>query len=254
VADYLLGALDRGGVAIVIATPEHRREFETRLGQAGVNLAAARGDGSYVALDAGQTLAELTAADGLDGAAFGRVIGGVIRRAAASGRAVRAFGELVALLWEDGLVNDAVQLEEMWEELAGRHPFSLFCGYRADSVTRDVEAFADVCRLHEEIVGSRSGTTRTLAVSREAHAERLGSRRPDHRCRPGGDRTRRQRHPARPFRLHRRLVHARRHAAHLGPRRGRAGQRRAAGRPAARPGGGGRAGQPVGSRVARERR
>jgi hypothetical protein len=168
VADYLLGALDRGGVAIVIATPEHRREFETRLGQAGVNLAAARGDGSYVALDAGQTLAELTAADGLDGAAFGRVIGGVIRRAAASGRAVRAFGELVALLWEDGLVNDAVQLEEMWEELAGRHPFSLFCGYRADSVTRDVEAFADVCRLHEEIVGSRSGTTRTFAFSREA--------------------------------------------------------------------------------------
>jgi hypothetical protein len=77
---------------------------------------------------------------------------------------------MVALLWDDGLVNDAVRLEEMWEELGGRHPFSLFCGYRADSVTRDIDAFAEVCRLHGEIVGSRSGTARTFAFSREAPA------------------------------------------------------------------------------------
>ena len=59
---------------------------------------------------------------------------------------------MVALLWDDGLVNDAVQLEAMWEELGRRHPFSLFCGYRADSVTRDIGAFAEVCRLHGEIL------------------------------------------------------------------------------------------------------
>src|SRR6266550_3582940 len=107
VTDYLLGALDSGGAAIVIATPEHRRAFETRLRQAG-----------------------------LDSAAFDRVIGAVIRRAAVGGRAVRAFGEMVALLWDDALVTDALQLEALWEELAARHPFSLFCAYRADSVTR----------------------------------------------------------------------------------------------------------------------
>jgi hypothetical protein len=42
VTDYLLGALDSEGVAVVIVTPEHRREFETRLGRAGVDLAAAQ--------------------------------------------------------------------------------------------------------------------------------------------------------------------------------------------------------------------
>ena len=170
VTDYLLGALAGGGVAIVIATPEHRREFETRLGQARVDLAAARDNGSYLAWDAAQTLSELMAADQLDGAAFDRVIGTVIAAAGANGRPVRAFGEMVALLWDDGLVNDAVQLEAMWEELGGRYPFSLFCGYRADSVTSDMDAFAEVCRLHEEIVGSRSGTARPFAFSREAPA------------------------------------------------------------------------------------
>jgi hypothetical protein len=170
VTDYLLGALDGGGVAVVIATPEHRREFETRLGQAGVDLAAARDDGSYLALDAAQALSELMAADQLDSAAFDRVIGTVIAAAGAAGRPVRAFGEMVALLWDDGLVNDAIQLEAMWEELGGRYPFSLFCGYRADSATSDMDAFAEVCRLHGEIVGCRSVTARTFAFSREEPA------------------------------------------------------------------------------------
>ena len=170
VTGYLLGALASAGVAIVIATPEHRREFETRLGQAGVDLAAARDDGSYLALDAGQTLSELMAAGKLDGAAFDRVIGTVIAAAGAGGRPVRAFGEMVALLWDDGLVNDALQLEAMWEELGGRYPFSLFCGYRADSVTSDMDAFAEVCRLHGEIVGGRSVTARSFGFSREAPA------------------------------------------------------------------------------------
>jgi hypothetical protein len=170
VTDYLLGALDGGGVAVVIATPEHRREFETRLGQAGVDLAGARDDGSYLALDAGQMLSELMLADKLDSAAFDRVTGAVIAAAGAGGRPVRAFGEMVALLWDDGLVSHAVQLEAMWEELGGRHPFSLFCGYRTDGVTRDMDAFAEVCRLHGEVVGSRSGTARPFAFSREAPA------------------------------------------------------------------------------------
>jgi hypothetical protein len=170
VTDYLLGALASGGVAIVIATPEHRHEFETRLAQAGVDLAAARGDGSYLARDAAQTLSELMAAGKLDDAAFDRVIGTVIAAAGAGGRPVRAFGEMVALLWDDGLVSAAVRLEAMWEELGGRYRFSLFCGYRADAVTRDMDAFAELCRLHGEIVGSRSGTARPFAFSREAPA------------------------------------------------------------------------------------
>ena len=135
-----------------------------------MDLAAARDDGSYLARDAAQTLSELMAANKLDSAAFDRVIGTVIRGSGAGGRLVRAFGEMVALLTDDGLVNDALQLETMWEELGGRHPFSLFCGYRIDAVTRDMDGFAEVCRLHGETVGGRSGTARPFGFSREAPA------------------------------------------------------------------------------------
>ena len=62
VAGYLLEALGGGGVAVVIATPEHRREFEARLSAGlggGADLAAAGDSGTYLALDASETVREL---------------------------------------------------------------------------------------------------------------------------------------------------------------------------------------------------
>ena len=178
VTDYLLGALKGDGVAVVIATAAHRREFEARLAQAGVDLVDACARGAYLAMDAAETVRELMASDQLDGTTFDRVIGALIRRAGASGRTVSVYGEMVALLWDDGLVSAAAQLEAMWNELSRRHPFSLFCGYRSDSVTRAgyLDAFAEVCRLHQEVIGfSPAGpreprVVRTFAFSRDAPA------------------------------------------------------------------------------------
>jgi MEDS: MEthanogen/methylotroph, DcmR Sensory domain len=178
VADYLMGALKQGGVAIVIATPDHRRAFENRMAQAGVDLPEA----AYIALDAGETVREFMAADEPDRADFDRVIGGLIASACRSGRPVRAYGEMVSVLWEEGLVNAAVQLEELWNDLARRHVFSLFCGYPASAARegRRLGAFAEVCRLHREIIGASPGAAvlhgmpgslRTFGYSAEAPAD-----------------------------------------------------------------------------------
>ena len=177
VAGYLLAALQRDGVAVVIATAAHRRAFEGRLTQAGADLAAAARSGSYLAVDAGDTVRALMPAGRLDRDAFDRVVGGLIRRAGQQGRPVRAYGEMVTLLWEAGLVNAAVQLEEMWDALGLRHAFSLFCSYPASSVSGDgcLEAFAEVCRLHHSVVGgwpapAAPGATRAFARSGDAPA------------------------------------------------------------------------------------
>ena len=177
VAGYLLAALQRDGVAVVIATAAHRRAFEGRLRKAGVDLAAAARSGSYLALDASDTVRVLMSGGRLDRDAFDRVVGGLIRRAGQQGRPVRAYGEMVTLLWEAGLVNAAVQLEESWDALGLRHAFSLFCSYPASLVSGDghLEAFAEVCRLHHSVVGgwpapAAPGATRTFAWSGDAPA------------------------------------------------------------------------------------
>jgi hypothetical protein len=155
VTGYLLGALQHDGVAVVIATAAHRRSFERRLTRAGVDLAAAARAGTYRTLDAGDAVRALTTSGQLDRGAFDRVIGRLIADAGQGERPVRAYGEMVALLWDAGLVNDAVQLEEMWASLGLSHSFSLFCSYPARSVTGDghLEAFAEICRLHGSVVG-----------------------------------------------------------------------------------------------------
>ena len=183
VAGYLLGALQSDGVAVIIATAGHRRTFEGRLTQAGVDVAAASQAGTYRALDADDTVRALMTGGQLDRRAFDRVIGGLITDAGQGNRPVRAYGEMVALLWDAGLVNAAVQLEEMWDSLGLSHSFSLFCGYPASSVTGDghLEAFAQVCRLHNSVVGAwpspatgatvaSPGTVRAFALSGDAPA------------------------------------------------------------------------------------
>jgi hypothetical protein len=173
VVSYLLSVLRDDGVAVVIATEAHRRAFEGRLALAGVDLAAAVRDGTYRALDAGDTLRALMPGGELDQAAFDRVIGGLIADAAQGERRVRAYGEMVAVLWDRGLVNAAVQLEEMWCSLGLSRPFSLLCSYPAHSVT-DLEAFAEVCRLHGSVLsGSPTDSrnaTRVFALSGDAPA------------------------------------------------------------------------------------
>jgi KaiC/GvpD/RAD55 family RecA-like ATPase len=54
VSEYLLSAVRDGGLAVVVATSDHRRSFEQRLADAGIDVTAALERGSYVALDASE--------------------------------------------------------------------------------------------------------------------------------------------------------------------------------------------------------
>src|ERR1700750_1819363 len=63
VSEYLLPAIHDGGVAIVVATPDHRRSFERYLADVGVDVAAAPARGAYLALDASQTMRGFMVAD-----------------------------------------------------------------------------------------------------------------------------------------------------------------------------------------------
>jgi anti-sigma regulatory factor (Ser/Thr protein kinase) len=151
---YLSDAAEAGAVGIVIATEAHREAFETRLRDAGVDVAAARDEGTLVLLDAAATLARFMRDGCVDRDAFFEVIGGVVHAAAATGRPVRAYGEMVALLWEAGDVMAAIDLETLWNELGGEVPFSLYCAYRSESVSghQHADALERVCHLHSAVV------------------------------------------------------------------------------------------------------
>jgi hypothetical protein len=160
VSDYLLGAIRGGGTGLVIATPAHRLAIEDCLVCSGIDVPGARAAGSYVSLDAEETLRRFLVGGWPSPAGFWQVISPLARGAVAAGGPVRVFGEMVALLWDAGLAGAAIELEALWNELAAQYPFSLFCAYPERSVTEDhlQDALAEVCRLHAAVVG---GTPQT---------------------------------------------------------------------------------------------
>jgi anti-sigma regulatory factor (Ser/Thr protein kinase) len=154
VGEYLADAARSGAVAIVIATDVHRGMFEAQLDAAGIDLAAAGRDGTFVSLDAAETMARFTVDGRIDADAFDRVIGTTVRKAVQSGRPVRAYGEMVALLWDAGNVLAAIELEKLWNALGSELRFSLFCAYHSVSVSgaEHAEALEQVCTLHSSVL------------------------------------------------------------------------------------------------------
>lgn len=154
VVPYLMAAVEADEVAIVIATEAHRMAFQSALGGNGIEHRNAAGGGGFFWLDAADTMAAFMAGGKIDHAAFHRVIGGLVREAGGSGRSVRAYGEMVALLWDDGDVLGAIELETLWNDLARELPFALFCAYPAASVSGSEHeaALHQVCHLHSSVL------------------------------------------------------------------------------------------------------
>jgi hypothetical protein len=153
-ARYLAGGLAAGATAIVIATPGHRAAVRARMaGYCDAGGARARGD--LVVLDADEMLRLFLIGSRPDPGGFELIIGGLIRRAAAAGRPVRLYGEMVALLWDAGHAGSAIELEGLWNDLGRRLPFSLLCGYPARAVSGAGQAAAlrEICALHGAAAG-----------------------------------------------------------------------------------------------------
>ena len=158
VGPYLVEGIQAGGAAIVIATEAHRQAFAARLAAAGIDPALARGGLSptgpaLVMLDAREVADSLLGDGRIATARFAELIGDLVRGAAVGGRPVRAYGEIVAVLWAEGHVRAALELEELWNGLGREVEFSLYCAYPRSWVAAGSDAFHQVCRRHSGVVG-----------------------------------------------------------------------------------------------------
>ena len=155
VAGFLSQGLVEGHPAILIATAEHTAAILDHLNGRMIDVAKARALGELTVLDAHQTLAMFMVDDKPDPVRFessiGRVIGSLLQ-----GRSertlVRAYGEMVDVLWKDGREDAAIQLELLWNSLAGRYGFALLCGYAMGNFFKQTDRFEEVCSQHTHII------------------------------------------------------------------------------------------------------
>ena len=113
-----------------------------------------------VTWDAHETL-QLCMTDGLPNPGeFRRVISSVLMqiRHGREGCAVRAYGEMVQLLWKDGLEAAAIRLETLWNQLAGLHDFELLSGYTMGNFYKGA-AIETIHDQHTHVNGGNGNAT-----------------------------------------------------------------------------------------------
>jgi PAS domain S-box-containing protein len=86
-------------------------------------------------------------------------VGRVVKQVSQGRKRVRAFGEMVALLWAQGNKAAAIRLEELWNDLARTQSFALFCAYPMSAFAEpanDGISLGDVCTCHTRVIPAES--------------------------------------------------------------------------------------------------
>ena len=154
---YLQTGLRRGNGVVVIASPQHVDLFLTRLREDDLDPATFLKSGQLELHDAELSLRKFMRNDVPDWEDFRRAMGAVFERVRAFGRGtIRAYGEMVNLLWHEGKQGAAIRLEEYWNELARLYPFSLFCSYMLDTHHHHTYdgPIEEIGRTHSDIIGT----------------------------------------------------------------------------------------------------
>jgi signal transduction histidine kinase len=155
VADFLGAGLRNGQPALALATADHREAFIKSLEETGMDVGRALESGQLRMLDAQETLRRIMCGALPDAARFHAALDHALRGfQRGTQTSIRAYGEMVDLLWKEGNGDGAVRLEELWNELAARHDITVLCAYSMTNFDRQSHSagFDEICRRHRHVL------------------------------------------------------------------------------------------------------
>lgn len=176
VSKYFTDGFDAGCTAMLLATKEHQDAILAELKEHEWSPDALQREGLLHIFDAEQTLHRIVVDGWPDPERFETIVVRAVRDAATrmQSAGVRAFGELVGLLWEGKQFPAAIRLEQMWNNFQTRERFSLYCAYPVDLFGCDFEAgiIDPLLCAHTDVV-SNVGSSRLRAAIDHAMRELL---------------------------------------------------------------------------------
>ena len=153
-ARFVAGGLASGNAAVVIVTPDHQSALIRRLSERGADVAALCHSGQLISLDAEETLNRFLVDAWPDDCRFADTLAESLNMArGTSGRKVRVFSEMSALLWSTGCHFATIRLEKLWHETCRQQDLSLFCAYPRDGFPKgSSEAMSQVLATHSKVL------------------------------------------------------------------------------------------------------
>ena len=153
VADFILEGHATADPALVISTAAHHLDLVKELRRRELDVDRLQNEGALVLADADELLRQFMR-DGMPAPRlFRKTIVPLIEKACAGRKncTVRAYGEMVDVLWRQGNTVAAVKLETLWNELASTHEFSLLCGYSMGQFYKSAD-ITQICSHHSHVV------------------------------------------------------------------------------------------------------
>jgi len=150
-------ALREKNAVIVAATQSHWNALLPRLHAEGLNVAAAVEDGSFVALNAADTLAKFMIDGRIDSACFMEMFADLMVTATKSATCehprISIFGECAYLLWAEGKAEAAIEVERLGNQLAEQFEVEILCGYSLRNSLAGTEnrIFQVICAEHSAV-------------------------------------------------------------------------------------------------------
>lgn len=153
VAAFLADGLISGEPALIIATESHCAGILAQLTARLVNVERARQNGDLVLLEAQETLGLFMVGEAPDPKLFEANVGRFLEQTLLGrpGSVLRAYGEMVDVLWKQGQADAAIKLEILWNKLATRFGFALLCGYATGSFFKNAERLQEVIAQHTHV-------------------------------------------------------------------------------------------------------
>lgn len=155
--DFVGNGINAGDSVIVIATKEHLQAIHEKLAAHALKMQSLISEGKYIPMDANESLARFMVNGWPDDQLFEEFVSGVMTKARHKNRQVRAFGEMVALLCEQGNYGATVALEHMWNSFCARETFCLFCAYPKSCFAGDPdESLQDIFCSHSKLISGEN--------------------------------------------------------------------------------------------------
>ncbi len=151
---FVTSGFNAGDSVIIIATNKHLVALNDRLIKKGFNIDSPLLNHLYIPLNAQETLERFMVNGWPDETLFNNLIKEIILLArGTNNRRVRAYGEMVAILWQQGHSGATVQLEHLWNNFCATEVFCLFCAYPKSGFTQNVDdSLRHICSAHTKMI------------------------------------------------------------------------------------------------------
>ena len=146
-----------GNSVLLVATPEHREQLVNCLERLEVDVRKHIREGQFSMFDAEELLSTFMVNDVPHPKLFLTSVGNVLadpkKAARSKDQGLTVFGEMVAVLWQQGNKTGALALEKLWNDLLNDRAFHLHCAYPQSLVENDLEGMQGITEAHSHVVG-----------------------------------------------------------------------------------------------------